>query len=69
MKAIDAVDAGELNYFILQPDVTMLSHQGRALVQAKLTAIGDSDSNSNGKGVVESGIVLYDVSRLIPTSC
>ena len=34
-------------------------------MQAKLTAIDDDDINSNGLGVVETTIVLYDVSSQV----
>ena len=30
-------------------------------MQAKLAVIGTEDNNSNGQGVVESSVVLYDV--------
>ena len=49
--AIDAVDTAELKYFILQPDVALIEHDGSAKVQAKLKSLEEEDINSNGKGV------------------
>lgn len=65
MYAVEAVDQAELCFFILQGDVSFIKPEGartEAYVQAKLFAIDDDDINSNGLGVVETTVVLYDVS-------
>ena len=66
MEAIDAVDTGMLTFFIFQPDVSFLRYGQGSFIQAKLRSTDDEDENSNGKGVVESSIVLYRVSENMP---
>ena len=65
MEAIEAVDSAHLIYFIKQPDVKFLhnKHTNEAFVQAKLNAISDQDENSNGTGVVETQVILYNVNQ------
>jgi hypothetical protein len=66
MEAIDAVDTGMLTFFIFQPDVSFLRYGQGSFVQAKLRSTDDEDENSNGKGVIESSVVLYRVSENMP---
>ena len=61
--AIEAVDTAKLKYFILQPDVALIEHDGSAKVQAKLKSLEDEDINSNGKGVTQTSLILYNVSE------
>jgi len=70
IKAMEACDSGEPCFFIFQPDVTFLRHEDpncgeRTYVQAKLSVIGIEDNNSNGLGVVESSVVLYNICETI----
>ena len=60
ISAIEAVDQAELIYAILQPDVVYLLVDGKAFVQAKLTA-AEEDGDASGKGVTETSAVLYSV--------
>ena len=62
--AIEAVDTAELKYFILQPDVTLIEHEGVWKVQAKLKSIEEEDMNSNGKGVTNTSLILYNISEV-----
>ena len=57
------MDTAELKYFILQPDVDVIEHDGVAKIQAKLKSVGEEDINSNGKGVTNSSLILYNVSE------
>lgn len=66
MEAIEAVDSALLQYFIKQPDVKFLrlnkpDGTEEAYVQAKLTAFGDDDDHSNGTGVCDTYLVLFNV--------
>lgn len=65
--AVDAVDKAELCFFILQPDVSSVfsAQRSEIYVQAKLNAITEDDINSNGAGVAESTLVLYNVSEAL----
>lgn len=62
--AIEAVDTAQLKYFILQPDVALIEHNNVTKVQAKLRSIIEEDINSNGKGVTETSLILYNVSEV-----
>ena len=62
IEATEAVDTAELVFFILQPDTQFLRAQNDCYVLAKLVAI-EEDEDSNGKGVVQSSVVLYKVSE------
>ena len=67
MEAMEAIDCATLRYFIKQPDVKFLRVRKKgieeAYVQSKLTAIESQDEGSNGTGVVESQVILYNVNK------
>ena len=66
--AIEAVSSAELCFFILHSDVEFLKKKTGpgeddiAYVQAKLKANEEEDLESNGQGVAQSSIYLYNVS-------
>ena len=62
IEALEAVDSGELMYFIYNSSVSFFRVGPMSYVQSKLSAIEKWDENSNGTGVVESTVVLYRVS-------
>lgn len=45
----------------MRHDVQFLHDETTAYVQAKLTAVPDEDQSSNGKGVAESSLIIYNV--------
>ena len=44
--------------------MALIEHKKKIKVQAKLTSIVEEDINSNGKGVTETSLILYNVSEV-----
>lgn len=67
MEAQDAVDSANLIYFIKQPDVKFVrnEHTNEAFVQAKLLAYDNADDDSNGTGVCDTQVILYNVNQVV----
>ena len=52
IEALEAVDTGDLMYFIFNSGVSFLRFDAGSYVQSNLNATEDQDVNSNGTGVV-----------------
>ena len=61
INAIEARDHAELIFLIMRHDVQFMRDDKAAYVQAKLTAVPDEDESSNGKGVAETSLIIYNV--------
>ena len=59
ITATEAVDQAEIVFAILHHDAQFLKIEGRAYIQAKLTAMAEEDHNTNGQGVSETRACLY----------
>ena len=66
--ADEAVEKADLMFFILKSDVGFVQNDFYSYVHAKLTAFGDDDVNSNGRGICEASLILYNVSSQIKAS-
>ena len=64
MTAVEAIDQAEITYAIMSKDVTYLDINGKAHIQAKITAREDEDTNGNGKGVAETDAILYNIDSI-----
>ena len=65
IEALEAVDTAELMFFIFNRGVNFFQAAGKSYVQSKLSATDEADEHSNGTGVVEASVTLYQVSQKI----
>ena len=61
LNSEEANDQAELIFQIMRHDVQFLRLKNQSFVQAKLTAAADEEDTSNGIGVAETSMVLYNV--------
>ena len=66
IESLEAVDTGELIFFIFDRNLSFIQHETKSYLRSGLFANESQEENINGKGFVNSYIKFFCISEEIP---